>query len=339
MNELLRADQLRVGYGSREVLHGIDLCVGDGEFFAVLGPSGCGKTTLLRSIAGFERPTAGTISLAGKTVSSPDNWVEPEKRRVTIVPQEASLFPHLKVRDNVAFGLARRSDRRERVRELLAMVGLAGYDDRYPSELSGGEQQRVALARALAPQPLMVLFDEPFSALDAALRVQLRDEVRQLLRAAGTTAVLVTHDQDEALSLADRVAVMRDGMVVQIATPQELYNNPIDLEVATFVGTTVVLPGEIEGSNVSCALGSYPLFDPMSGPVVVVFRPEQLRLGGEGVAATVVDRAFHGHDALVRLVLDGGTLVCSRVAGGAAPVAAGDRVRVAASGPPMIFTR
>ena len=273
-----------------DALRGVDLTVAEGALVAVLGPSGCGKTTLLRAIAGLDRPDRGTIELGDLMVDGPSTHVAPEKRRIGLVPQEGALFPHLDVAANLAFGLRDRprSDRARRVGELLELIGLPGYEHRRPHELSGGQQQRVALGRALAPEPVAVLLDEPFSALDAGLRERLRDEISATLRAAGTTAVLVTHDQTEALTMADRVAVMREGRIVQVGTAPEVYHRPDDLWIARFLGEVVELPGSDERTVRSC-------------------RPEQLRRASAGTAgaldATVVSVRFQGHDATIGLRL------------------------------------
>ena len=292
-------------FDGQPVLRGVDLDVPAGAFAAVLGPSGCGKTTLLRVVAGFEHADAGTVTLGGTDVTAPGLHLPPEKRRVAVVPQEGALFPHLTVGQNVAFGLPSRAARRgTRVSELLELVGLRGFDRRMPAELSGGQQQRVALARALGPQPHVVLLDEPFSALDAALRASVRADVRAALRAAGATALLVTHDQEEALSTADLVAVMRDGVVVQAGTPQEVYRFPRDVGVARFVGEAVVIPATVRGGVVWTPLGHLPLTGPArDGVGTAVLRPEQVHLVpvGQGLPARVVDTSFYGHDASIRL--------------------------------------
>ncbi len=293
-------------FGGTHALRGVDLSVPEGSLAAVLGPSGCGKTTLLRVIAGFLRPDGGSIALGGRTVAGPAAWVPTERRGVGVVPQEGALFPHLSVAANVGFGLSRDVRRSGRVAELLELVGLADVGDRMPAELSGGQQQRVALARALAPQPALVLLDEPFSALDTGLRASLREDVRRALRATSATALLVTHDQQEALSIADTVAVMREGRVVQVATPADIYTRPLDIGVATFVGEAVVLPAVCRGDRAETALGSLPV---RGGAVEgqaqghVVVRPEQLHLGqpGNGVPAQVVRTTFYGHDAVIEL--------------------------------------
>ena len=308
----------RKAFGSVAALDGADLSVEAGTLTAVLGPSGCGKTTLLRTVAGFERLDEGTVSVGGRIVAGPGVHVPPERRRVGIVPQEQALFPHLSVAANVGFGLPRGPERAARVEAMLELAGLPGLGDRMPHELSGGQQQRVALARALAPAPSVVLLDEPFANLDAALRVTIRTEVRRILREAGATAMFVTHDQEEALSTADTVAVMRAGRVVQSGSPDEIYRNPADLWVARFVGDANVLHGELVGEGkVSCALGVLECRGDVAagrGPSVhVVIRPEQLRLAPSPVAGAVLhDRQYFGHDALARVTLPDGTDLVAR---------------------------
>jgi iron(III) transport system ATP-binding protein len=310
-------------YGPITALAGADLTVPAGSMTAVLGPSGCGKTTLLRCVAGFERPDQGRISLDGRLVAGPGTHVPPQRRRVAVVPQEGALFPHLSVAGNVSYGLGRGARRSERVDEVLALVGLAGYGPRMPHQLSGGQQQRVAVARALAPRPSLVLLDEPFSALDAGLRAEVRQDIRAALRADGATAVLVTHDQGEALSVADQVAVMRAGIIVQSGPPEAVYGAPVDPWVAAFVGEAVLLPAGADGAAVRTPLGRLPLAQPApAGPaeLTVLLRPEQIRLGvpaDAGVPATVEGRDFHGHDARVTLRLADGTRVIARVLGAA----------------------
>ncbi len=327
-------------FGATKALRGVDLDVAEGSFLAVLGPSGCGKTTLLRLLAGFTTPDAGTISFGGQLVAEPGRAVPARERRVGYVPQEGALFPHLRIADNVVFGLSRHARRdRTGLADLLELVGLdPATAERYPHELSGGQQQRAALARALAPGPAVVLLDGPFSSLDAGLREETGRAVRSALRAAGTTAVLVTHDQDEALSLADEVAVMQAGRLVQVGRPEQVYRAPVDVAVASFVGGAVLLPGTVEGAAVTCVLGTLDcLPDGPQGEVQVLVRPEQLLLGEDGVPARVVEVQYYGHDAAVRLVLlDGGTAVVARTAGVALPevgAVVGLRVR----GPVPVF--
>ncbi|HZB32913.1 MAG TPA: ABC transporter ATP-binding protein [Streptosporangiaceae bacterium] len=295
------------------VLCGLDLTVPSGSLAAVLGPSGCGKTTLLRIIAGFLRPDAGTVTVGGRVLSGPGIQLPPEQRRIGIVPQEGALFPHLSVARNVAFGLTDRAGRRQRTDELLDLVGLAGYGDRMPHELSGGQQQRVALARALAPRPALVLLDEPFNALDSALRADVRADVRAALRATGATALLVTHDQQEALSTADLVAVVRNGRIAQCGTPQDVYRHPMDSWIAGFVGDAILLPATAVNGTATTALGTVQLRTP-SGTTAdtprqgtVLLRPEQLELTeptANTPRGTVTDVRYYGHDAMITLAVD-----------------------------------
>ena len=309
-------------FGTTPVLRGVDLTVPQGALAAVLGPSGCGKTTLLRIVAGFDTADAGEVVIDGQVVFGPGSNVPPERRRVGMVPQEGALFPHLSVAGNVGFGLPR-GRRSTRVDEMLELVGLGGYGTRMPAELSGGQQQRVALARALAPGPALVLLDEPFSALDTGLRAALREDVRVALRVTGATAVLVTHDQQEALSTADVVAVLQGGAIAQAGSPADLYRAPRDLDVATFVGAAVVLDAVLRGGDAAdCALGTLPVHAADRAPGArgtVVLRPEQLLLGppDRGVLARVEGVVFYGHDSLVRLALaDGSALVTARTMDG-----------------------
>lgn len=305
--------------GPTVAVDGADLAVPSGVIASVLGPSGSGKTTLVRCIAGFERPDAGVISLHGRELSSATVFVPAHERGIGIVPQEGALFPHLTVAQNVGFGLVGklRSGRSERVRQLLELVGLSGLGERRPDQLSGGQQQRVALARALAPKPELVLLDEPFSALDAQLRVELREEVRELLLRIGTTAVLVTHDQSEAMSLADHLIVMREGRIVAAGEPRSVYDRPADVELGRFLGDAVVVPGEVaraDGIQVVCALGKLAVghWHGAEGACLVLIRPEHItvrpagdRENGRAVPGTVTSTSFFGHDALLGLGVDG----------------------------------
>lgn len=312
MNDLQVTGVVKAYGPGKPVLDGLDLTVPGGGLAAVLGPSGCGKTTLLRVIAGFLEADAGTVTVAGRLLGGPGVHLPPERRRIGIVPQEGALFPHLSVARNIAFGLRDldRAGKRARVAEMLDLVGLPGYADRMPHELSGGQQQRVALARALAPQPHLVLLDEPFSALDSALRGAVRAEVRAVLRESGATGLLVTHDQQEALSIADLVAVLRDGRVAQCATPQDLYHRPVDPWLASFVGDAVLVPGTVDRDTASTALGRIALATAPEGlrDGLVLLRPEQLRLtepddaDAEGV---VTDVCFYGHDAMITVAVEG----------------------------------
>ena len=300
----VQLNRVSKSFGLTRAVDGVTLAVHPGELFAVLGPSGCGKTTLLRLIAGFERPDGGSVTVGGRLMAGPGTWVAPERRRIGMVFQDYALFPHLTVARNVAFGCGRSN--REGPRRALELVGLQHKADRHPHELSGGERQRIALARALAPEPDVVLLDEPFSSLDASLRADLRREVELILRDAGATAILVTHDQEEALTLADRLALMRDGRIVQVGAPEDVYAQPAERWAAQFVGEVNVLPGVLRGDSVHTELGSFDLVSPVgaadTGSVHIAVRPEQLEFrGGREPNAEVVEREFRGHDVLYRL--------------------------------------
>jgi iron(III) transport system ATP-binding protein len=331
-------------YGTTAVLQGIDLTVPAGSLTAILGPSGCGKTTLLRLIGGFDRPDAGTIRLGERVLYHQGRSVPPEQRQIGYVAQEGALFPHLTVADNVAFGLkGNRECKRARVEELLAMVGLPdpSLERRYPHQLSGGQQQRVALARALAPSPRVILLDEPFASLDTNLRESTRRAVAKSLAATGATTILVTHDQDEALSLAEQVAVMRRGRLVQVATPADLYLQPVDVETALSLGEAVIVPGQARDTGIECPLGVLgPRSAVLPGPVKVMIRPEQIvlrdQVAQDGIPARVLDVSYFGHDALVRLTLRDDQVVTARPPGYAAP-RPGANVRLSVHGPVHVF--
>ena len=336
---------LSKGYGGQPVLERLDLEVPAGSLTAVLGLSGCGKTTLLRVIAGFERAQAGSVSLAGRTLDDGHTYVAPERRGIGYVPQEGALFPHLTVEANVGFGLPRRERRGDAVAGLLEMVGIAPLARRLPHELSGGEQQRVALARALACRPQALLLDEPFSSLDASLRAHVREEVHELLREQGVTAVLVTHDQEEALSLADSVAVLRDGHIVQQGAPAELYEQPVDERLARFLGAVNVIDARFEDGTAQTSLGALALREGhRGGQGLVMVRPEQLEVRARegaapgapaGLDGRVEQCRYYGHDALLHIRperAETAELLLARVHGEQAlPV--GTPVSVAARGP------
>jgi iron(III) transport system ATP-binding protein len=314
----LRCEQVAASYGPRGVLSDVNLVVPSGTLTAILGGSGSGKTTLLRVIMGFVRPSRGSVSIGGRTVSATgDVHLRPEKRGVGYVAQEGALYPHLSVSENVGFGLSR-SERKtaRRIEDVLELVGLSGaYMPRRVHELSGGEQRRVALARALAPRPPVVLLDEPFSGLDAALRAESRRAVLHALTQAGTTALLVTHDQAEALSTGREVAVLRDGRLAQTAAPDVLYRTPADLDIARFVGDAVILPGHAEDGILTCALGALRLVDDrIAGAVQAMVRPEQIqivparsgeRTSGGDVRATVLAMSYYGPETTLELSVDG----------------------------------
>ena len=309
---MIRIEAVSKRFGAVVAVDAADLAVERGEIVALLGPSGCGKTTLLRLVAGFETPDRGAISIHGRTVAGPA-WVPPERRRVAMVFQEYALFPHLTVAENVGFGLDR-SKRSERTPAVLAVVGLGGYERRYPHELSGGQQQRVALARALAPDPAVVLLDEPWSNIDPLRRAEMRDELAAILREAGASVVLVTHDREEAFSLADRIALMNDGRIEQTGTPEALYHDPGSRWAAEFVGVANIVAGEIDDGRVRTPLGVFAVRGANgSTSVHVAVRPELLELvPDETAGGRVVAREFRGHDIFYRVRLADGSVVCSQ---------------------------
>ena len=324
---MIRLEGVTKRFRDVAAVDGASLCVDRGEVVALLGPSGCGKTTLLRLIAGFEHPDTGTVRVADRIVAGPAAWISPEARRVGMVFQDYALFPHLTVAANVGFGVTRR-DRARRVPELLEIVGLEGLGHRYPHELSGGQQQRVALARALAPAPELVLLDEPWSNVDPFLRDSLRAEVAEIIRPLGVTVLLVTHDREEAFSLADRIALMRDGKVVQEGTAEELYFAPASRWAAEFVGAANVLQGRVVDGRVRTAIGAFPANgSSRASDARVLIRPELLELEPDDAgAAEVVSREFRGHDVFYRVLLDGVELVSQRPS--TEVVALGSRVSI-----------
>ena len=307
----VRLSDVSKAFGDVTALESVSLELPVGTMLALLGPSGCGKTTALRLISGFERPDAGTVEVNGRRVASPMAMVPPERRRVGLVFQDLALFPHLNVRANVAYGIRRDPDQRVRADELLELVGLSADAGRMPHELSGGMQQRVALARALAPRPDVLLLDEPFSSLDQAMRTQLRAEVRQILREARQSAIFVTHDQAEALTVADRVAVMARGQVLQVATPELIYAEPATPYVATFVGVANLVPGEVHDGVARTRLGSVSIAGGPAGRTeghaLCLLRPEHFSVqeapdGPADVSAwEVIDRRFSGSEILLEL--------------------------------------
>jgi iron(III) transport system ATP-binding protein len=326
---MIRLDGVTKRFGDVVALDSASLCVESGEVMALLGPSGCGKTTLLRLVAGFETPDEGTVELAERPVAGDGVWSPPERRKVGMVFQDYALFPHLTVAENVGFGV-RRGDRARKVPMLLALVDLCGLGDRYPHELSGGQQQRVALARALAPSPEVVLLDEPWSNVDPQLRETLRNELTGILRPLGVTAVIVTHDREDAFSLADRIAVLRDGRIVQTGTPEELYFRPRDRWVAEFVGTGNVLTGQVDDGVVRTAIGAFPA-NGASGAssVQVLVRPELVELAPDPAgSAEVVAREFRGHDVFYRVRLDGVELLSHRPSPEVVPLGARVTIRL-----------
>ncbi|MFV2064825.1 MAG: ABC transporter ATP-binding protein, partial [Chloroflexota bacterium] len=309
-----------------------------GSMLALLGPSGCGKTTALRLISGFEQPDAGTVEVSGRRVASPASMVPPERRRVGMVFQDLALFPHLSARRNVSYGIRRDPDHAVRTDELLEMVGLAADADRMPHELSGGMQQRVALARALAPRPDVLLLDEPFSSLDQAMRTQLRAEVRQILREARQSAIFVTHDQGEALTIADRVAVMTRGRVLQVDPPEIIYAVPATPYVATFIGVSNLVSAEVEAGVASTRFGRVPLIGAAdvrpTGHALVLLRPEHFSIleapDGPALDGTweVIDRRFSGSEILLELRASDGERLWVEAGSRVRHLGLGDRVEV-----------
>jgi iron(III) transport system ATP-binding protein len=341
----LEVDGLAMSFGATEVLTDVCLSVPEHSITAVLGASGSGKTTLLRIIAGFEQPSAGSISLAGRVIEAPGRHTPPERRRLGYVAQEGALFPHLTVARNVAFGLRRGARHSKRVGELLELVGLADLGRRYPHELSGGQQQRVALARALAIEPPVVLLDEPFSSLDAALRISVRADIAAVLRAAGTAAVLVTHDQQEALSMADQVAVLRHGRVAQVGDPREIYLYPVDPEMAAFLGEANLVDADVVGSTAITALGRLSTRSVSDCRATALIRPEQISISagsdGSGMPGRVIEQTYQGHESVITVIPDkdcGASTIRIRTHGPAA-YSVGDGVTLTATGEAPIWAR
>jgi iron(III) transport system ATP-binding protein len=335
----LTVDGLAVDLGGHRVLEDVAFEVGEGALAVIVGPSGCGKSTLLRAVAGLIRPVAGRIQLSDVTLSDDSTFVAPERRRVGWVPQAASLFPHLTVGQNVEFGFggSRSGGGRRRAalsplsEELLELTGLSDLAARFPDQLSGGQAQRVALARALAAEPDLLLLDEPFAALDPQLRAELRDDLAAMLRRLGVTAVLVTHDQGEALVVADSVIIMRDGVTVQQATPVEAYRSPASAWAAAFLGEANFVDGIAEGARAMTPLGEVTLTSNAVGPVAVMLRPEQLTLGAQGIAVRVTRVRYGGHDAIVELSTSDGLSLLARVHAESVP-AVGDETAARATG-------
>ena len=318
---ILNVADLYLSFGRTAVLQGFGFDLEAGEIACLLGHSGCGKTTALRAVAGFEQPERGRIALQGRTLSDGRLFVPPHLRRIGMVFQDYALFPHLNVADNIAFGLSGHSAeaRKARVAELLSLIGLPDYGGHYPHQLSGGQQQRVALARALAPKPELVLLDEPFSNLDADLRTRLSKEVRSLLKQENTSALLVTHDQQEAFAMADKIGIMADGRLQQWDTPYNLYHNPATPAIAGFIGQGVLLRGQMSGSHcVRLALGEFcgvvPHHCQSCREVDVLLRPDDVvHDDNSPVSAEVLDKDFKGSYFIYTLKLDSGETVLAHV--------------------------
>ncbi len=311
---VVHCKNLTKSFGKALAVDSVSLKVEQGSLLAMLGPSGCGKTTLLRLIAGLGTPDKGTIEVNGRMVAGPGLFVPPEKRKVGIVFQDYALFPHLDVSANIAYGLSRNSGRKERIQDMLSLVGLEGSDSKMPHQLSGGEQQRVALARALAPEPEVILLDEPFSSLDADLRNRVRVEVKDILARAGTTVIFVTHDQEEALFMGDLVGVMNFGKLEQVDTPENIFHRPATPFVAQFIGVADFLEGKISGSDIITELGSMHIKEelPDGTTVKVMVRPDFIDIkaaaDGKGI---IVDKVFQGIYYLYSIKLPSGAIIKS----------------------------
>jgi iron(III) transport system ATP-binding protein len=335
---IVSIEHLSKSYNQVLAVDDLSLQIDAGQFMALLGPSGCGKTTTLRLMAGFETPDQGSIKLNGTQVSGPNVFVAPEKRNIGMVFQSYALFPHLSVAKNIAYGLSKADVRAKRVQEVLDLVHLSGLEERMPHELSGGQQQRIALARALAPHPDLILLDEPFSNLDAGLRASVRAEVRSILRSANATALFVTHDQEEALSMAGIIAVMMDGKLAQVAPPHILYQRPANRAVATFMGEANFLPGTVVDDVVSFEFGRLPIHGQAAGSVEVMLRPEEVQLTlNEAGPATITEREYYGHDQLITCIVDSGTLLRSRFVGLNTAYTPGKRVSISLPEQVVVF--
>jgi len=332
----VRLERIRKAFGDVVALDEVSLQLESGTILALLGPSGCGKTTALRLIAGFEQPDAGTVEVNGRRVASPAAMIPPERRHIGLVFQDLALFPHMSARQNVAYGIRKDPDHAVRTDELLEMVGLRGDAERMPHELSGGMQQRVALARALAPRPDVLLLDEPFSSLDQAMRTQLRAELRQILREAHQSAIFVTHDQREALTIADRVAVMTRGRVLQVDAPEIIYAVPATPYVATFIGVSNLVSAEVEAGLAATRFGVVRLIGPAdaqpSGHALTLLRPEHFTIkeAPDGPASPdgweVIDRRFSGSEILLELRSGDGEQLWVEAGGRVRHLGLGDRV-------------
>ncbi len=306
---------LSAGYCDEAVINDITFELAEKQLLAILGPSGSGKSTLLKTIAGFLTPMTGSITLEGVLVSSATSRIPPEKRNIGLVPQDGSLFPHLDVSANIGFGIRRNPNARARVDELLEIIGMTEFAHTRPQELSGGQQQRVALARALAPKPKLILLDEPFTALDTSLRAQMRDDIRSILTLTSTTAIMVTHDQEEALATADQLAIMQCGHIIAYGVPLTLYNNPKSIAVAQLLGEINVIPAVVESDNtvrtdfgVNLTKNSGELNPGESGTFIL--RPEAIFIEeNQSPNATIIDSLFHGHDSLISVRMDSGIVI------------------------------
>ncbi len=335
---MLELEKLNKSFGEHPVLEDVSLSMPKSGFGVLFGPSGCGKSTLLRIIAGLEAPDSGRIILDGKEVCAPGgDHVPAESRKVGLVFQDLALFPHLTVAQNIEFGIRNHPGRQARLAELLHLVRLTDLHDRLPHQLSGGEQQRVAVARALAPEPSLLLLDEPFANLDADLRGRVRSELVEILRQAGTTVIMVTHDREEALGTADLLMVMSSGRIIQAGSPREVYEHPVTIDAAGLLGDGNVIPCTVRDQHVECGLGRLAAPGLEDGPCRLFVRSEHLRQSASGaITVRVVDSSYFGHDALAELVLSDGTRLSMRQFEDDLP-SPGDEIRISITGPVSFF--
>lgn len=341
----LEVSHLQVNFGARTVLNDLSFSLEPGEIASLLGPSGCGKTTLLRAIAGLLQPSAGTIRLGAQLVGVSSVVLPAHKRQTGYVPQQGALFPHLNVARNISFGLDKKAYSKQEISEIttemLSLIGMSGFENQMPTELSGGQQTRVALARALAVKPKMILLDEPFSALDAQLRNELRSDVVALLRAQGTTAILVTHDREEALVSSDKVVLMRDGKIAQMGTPEEVYESPSSPSIAVSTGDALVLDAQkFSNGSISYAISPTKDKEVPSETGFVVIRPEEIEIGKagtSGVSATLIQLDYYGHDAMLVLKIDNDEKLIRARISGAIDFKVGDTVSIQHQGPVRYF--
>lgn len=338
----IRLQNVSKNYDQTRAVVNLDLTIPKSTITVLLGRSGCGKTTTLRLVAGLEKPDSGDVCIGDQQVSGSKVWVSATQRQIGMVFQDYALFPHLTVDQNIGFGLAdlTATDRNNRIANLLDLVGLMGLESRYPHQLSGGQQQRVALARALAPSPDVILLDEPFSNLDASLRQTMREEVRNILHEAQVTTVFVTHDQEEALRLADELVVMDGGRVLQSGAPEDVYRYPTSLQVAQFLANVNVLSGEAKQGIVETSLGKLPLHNPdLVGAVDVILFPETISLMPDPQGTTLIDGvSYFGFHQLVTLRLQNGTTLQART-WSHANIATGDRVQATVDSPVVAFAK
>lgn len=338
----IRLQNVNKKYGQTHAVRDLDLTLRKSAITVLLGRSGCGKTTTLRLVAGLEKPDSGNIWIGSQQVSGDQVWVSATQRKIGMVFQDYALFPHLTVAQNIEFGIPDKgaAERNGRIANLLDLVGLMGREDRYPHQLSGGQQQRVALARALAPSPEVILLDEPFSNLDASLRQMMREEVRSILHEAGVTTVFVTHDQEEALRLADELVVMDEGRVLQCGPPEDVYRYPASLRIAQFLAKVNVISGEAKAGSVETPLGQLPLHNPnLEGAVKVVLFPETISLTPDPQGATLVERvSYFGFHQLVTLRLENGKAIQART-WSHTHIAVGDKVRATVDTAVVAFAR